>query len=143
MHRFGKTSCQAQKKPMKRIVLYLSLCFLVLSAFTCKKTEAPGTCFKGRLAKKGICLNYTITVEEGNIDPSLVEASWQDSNTGTSYQKAFRLANPCKLPASIEEGEVFYFQLEEAPADDCIVCQAYYPTPAKALAIKVINAPCN
>jgi hypothetical protein len=54
----------------------------------------------------------------------------------------FALGSPCSFPASIGEGQTFYFTLD-TPARDCNVCQAYYPKPSKALSINVLDNPCR
>ena len=131
---------------MKIFIAAVLLSFTALSGFQCRKEEPqvqPANCLKGRLEKKGICANYTISVVQGGIDPSLVEADWQDPNTKITYHKAFRLASPCAFPTNLKEGDEFYFQIDPSPSQDCVVCQAWYPTPSKSLAIKVLNGPCQ
>lgn len=86
-------------------------------------------------------MNYTISLVEGAMDPSLYEASWTDPNTGTSYAKAFALGSPCSFPQNINEGDEFFFEIEPG-TQNCAVCQAFYPTPAKSVQIKVLSAPC-
>lgn len=129
---------------VKTILLGLAMGSLSLSAFNCRKGSRPATsnCYKGKLVVKGICMNYTISVTGGNVDPYKVEASWKDPNTGTTYTNAFRLGSPCNFPANIAEGDEFYFRINDTAGQGCAVCQAYYPTPGKALAIEVLNAPC-
>lgn len=114
----------------------------------CKQTTSDNTvsassatCYKGRLEIKGICSNYTISVQEGGLDTTRMMASWTDENTGKTYRNVFALGSPCTFPESIAEGQSFYFTLAGA-TEDCAVCQAYYPKPPKALAIKVLDKPC-
>jgi hypothetical protein len=114
---------------------------LVFPGANCGNKKSTANCYKARLEITGICMNYTLTVAEGNIDPSLVEASWTDENTGISYKNAFRLGSPCGFPADLKAGDEFYFEIVN-PNEDCMVCEAYYPTPAKALSIRVLNQPC-
>jgi hypothetical protein len=124
---------------MKNFLLLLALSALVQGS-TCNKKPGSNHCFKGRLEIKGICMNYTMSVIEGTIDPNLVESSWLDPNTGKTYKNAFRLEHPCSFPASIKEGDEFYFEIDPAPEKDCAVCRAYYPTPTKPLSIKITSA---
>ena len=105
------------------------------------KKEGPA-CYKGRLEIKGICANYTIAVLEGDMDPSRLEATWTDENTSKTYRNVFALASSCSFPDTIQEGDTFYFTLSNTK-EDCMVCQAYYPKPAKALAITVLAKPCK
>jgi hypothetical protein len=107
-----------------------------------QKTQASSTCFKGRLEIKGICSNYTIKLLEGNLDTSKFLAKWKDETTGKNYTNVFALGSPCSFPSTIKAGDEFYFTLSNAK-EQCPVCMAYYPTPSKKLAIKVIDSPCN
>ncbi|HEV7333821.1 MAG TPA: hypothetical protein VGN63_22495 [Flavisolibacter sp.] len=107
----------------------------------CNRPPAASSCYKGRLEIKGLCANYTITVLEGKLDTSRIESSWTDESTGKNYQNVFALGSPCSFPDSIREGQEFYFTLAEKD-DQCAVCLAYYPKPAKELAIRVLDKPC-
>src|SRR5215203_3922910 len=115
-----------------RIIAALLL-FTVRPGLVCEKEKrAPTSCFKARLEVKGICMNYTIKVLEGAIDTSLINGTWTDPATGKTYHNVFGLGSICDFPSNIEEGEVFYFTLNNA-AQGCAVCEAYYPTPPKKL----------
>lgn len=114
----------------------------VLGQQKCNKETAGSNCYKGRLEIKGICANYTISLLEGKIDTSKIEASWTDENTKKTYNNVFALGSPCNFPDSLREGQEFYFTLDSA-AQNCAVCQAYYPKPARSLSIKVLNKPCR
>lgn len=108
----------------------------------CNKTKQTSTCYKGRLEVKAICGNSTIALLEGNIDTSKIEASWTDEQTSKTYRNVFSLSNPCSFPDSIQQGQEFYFTIEPT-IQNCMVCQAYYPKPAKALSIKLLDKPCR
>ena len=70
----------------------------------------------------------------------MVAASWTDENTGKTYKDAFALGNPCNFPATINQGDEFYFIIDSTKKQEqCIVCMAYYPTPPKKLFIKVVE----
>ena len=122
-----------------RLFIFLSaLSTLLLSTGDCsKKNDTPR--LKGRLEVAGMCMNYTIAVLEGNLEPGRVEPVWTDETTGIQYQQVFRLENPCDFPSSIKQGDVFYFTPVTASSPSCMVCLAYYPTPAKKMSIKVIQ----
>jgi len=94
--------------------------------------------YKGRLEIKGICMNYTISVIDGDIDTSLVERQWTDENTGKSYTNVFALDQQCNFPDTIDAGEEFYFRVDSVKKE-CTVCMAYYPVPRKRLPIIVVN----
>ncbi len=124
---------------MKTFILLTGLFVLTASADQCGKKKVSSTRLKAKLETKAICSNYTLRITEGEIDSSLVVAEWTDENTNKSYKKAFGLANPCDFPKDIAEGQEFYFVIDTAKQKDCAVCMAYYPTPPKKLAIKVLR----
>lgn len=117
----------------------------LLSSATCKERKTnPQNCYRGRLAVKGMCMNYTIKVISGNIDTSLMQREWRDETTGKVHENVFRLSSLCSFPSRINEGEEFYFIIPPAPpVEKCSVCMAYYPTPEKSIFIKVVDAPCK
>jgi len=116
-----------------------ALFFLIVSAKNCGEKKMDGTLYKGVLEIKALCMNYTIRLTEGKIDTSMIAATWSDEHTGKSYVNVFGLSNPCDFPASIKQGDEFYFSVESTKSEkDCIVCMAYYPTPPKRLSIKII-----
>ena len=102
-----------------RVVLF----FLLFALMTCCgfQCERYGhlPAFTGKLAVAGICSNYTITLEEGALADSLYESIWIDPQTSLSYNRAFRLGNPCEFPSSIRAGETFKFVLEPNPSNNC------------------------
>jgi hypothetical protein len=121
---------------MKGFLFISILATLILSNSDCSQNNKD--VYKGRLEIKGICSNYTISVLEGDIDTSRIEASWTDENTGKSYNNVFRLDQPCTFPDTIDAGEEFYFRIDTTERE-CTVCMAYYPVPRKGLAIKVVD----
>ena len=131
---------------MKYGYLLLLCALVVVTGFRCEKEAAResdySTCFKGRLEIKGVCMNYTIKVLEGNIDPSLIQATWTNPQTNITYENVFGLANTCNFPPTIAEGDEFYFVISEKPLENCGVCQAFYPTPGKKLYINASKSPC-
>jgi hypothetical protein len=127
-----------------KILFFLSA-LLLLTASTCnnKRTMPAGNCYKGKLEVKAACMNYTIRLLEGNIDTSLIAAGWTDESTGKHYKNVFALASRCNFPATIQEGDEFYFSIDSTTVQHCTVCMAYYPVPPKRLFIKVFDRPCN
>lgn len=125
---------------MKLFLLLSSAFLLTASADKCsnKKTADAGT-YKGKLEVKALCMNYTISLVEGNLDTSLIVANWTDESTGKSYKNVFGLGSPCTFPASVQQGDEFYFTIDTTQKKDCAVCMAYYPTPSKKLMIKVLE----
>ena len=125
-----------------KLILIAAMLSLPFAKQSCKKTATNTGCYKGRLEVKGICSNYTLKLLEGNIDPSMIVANWKDEVTNKTYTNVFALGSPCTFPATLKEGDEFYFTLDTSK-QECAVCMAYYPKPEKALAIKVLDKPCN
>ncbi|HEX6191621.1 MAG TPA: hypothetical protein VFZ42_04620 [Chitinophagaceae bacterium] len=122
---------------MKLFILLAAVFTLTISADGCKKKKSG--VYKGKLEIKALCMNYTIRVLEGSTDTSIVTANWIDESTNKSYSNVFGLASRCSFPATIKEGDEFYFTIETAETQNCAVCMAYYPTPPKKLFIKVVE----
>lgn len=122
---------------MKLNIIISVIIVITLQTNTCTKIQAHQ--YKGKLEVKGICMNYTIRLLEGNMDTSTIVASWKDEVTGKSYNNVFALGSPCTFPSGIKEGDEFYFTIDEKPVQNCAVCLAYYPKPSRSLAIKVIE----
>ncbi len=120
---------------MRTFLLLISLSSVLLSNSDCKHKKTAGA-YKGRLEIAALCMNYTISVIEGDIDTSLIVANWTDENTGISYKNVFRLGNPCDFPKTLKQGDEFYFDIDSTAGKQCAVCMAYYPTPPKSLAVK-------
>jgi hypothetical protein len=116
----------------------LPIVLLFLSS-TCNKVSKSTTCFKGKLEIKGMCMNYTIRLLEGDTSVIKIVSNWTDETTGKTYKNVFGLENPCSFK-DLEEGDEFYFEIDKAPKKDCVVCQAYYPTPAQKNNILVLDA---
>ena len=125
-------------------LIFTSIIALAVAAAPrgCGKQQTVPGCYKGRLEVKGICSNYTIKVLEGQ-NADWTQASWTDEQTGKKHTQVFKLANPCAFPANLKEGNTFYFTLDTAKQEQCAVCMAYYPTPEKAAAIKVLPDGCK
>ena len=121
---------------MKSFFFLFMLSILFASSSECGKKTGK-TEYQGKLEIKGICSNYTISLVSGEIDTSRIVASWTDENTNKTYRNVFAIGNRCDFPASIKEGESFYFTIDTAAVKSCMICEAYYPTPPRSLQIKV------
>ncbi|MCX8019451.1 MAG: hypothetical protein N2747_03020 [Chitinophagaceae bacterium] len=100
--------------------------------------NTPVQTFKGRLEIAGICMNYTIKLLQGDAGSLKIAKEWTDESNGKKYTNVFRLGNPCSFPASLKEGDEFYFTVLNKDTTECYVCMAYYPTPKEQLSIQVI-----
>lgn len=124
-------------KTFQLIVIVVAITTFV----SCGHKATTGTSrLKARFEVKGLCSNYTFSIIEGRLDTSLVEASWTNPQTNKTYKNAFGLVSACDLPASLKEGDTFYFEIDKNEPKQCAVCMAYYPTPEKKLNIKVLEA---
>ena len=123
-----------------KLLLLLSLVFTItVSADKCDRKKLPAGTYKARLEIKGLCMNYTLRLLEGSLDTSLLNSTWTDESTGKAYTDVFALGNRCNFPTTIEQGDEFYFVLDSTGKQDCAVCMAYYPTPPRAIAFKVVT----
>jgi hypothetical protein len=122
---------------MKKLIVLPVLIALLLSNSDCSKTNAVK--YKGKLEIKGICMNYTIRMLEGNMDTTKISANWTDDVTGIHYVNVFGLGSPCNFPSTLKEGDEFYFSIDTKNEQGCAVCMAYYPTPPKKLSIIVVE----
>jgi hypothetical protein len=69
-------------------------------------------------------------------------ANWANESTGKTYKNVFALGSRCTFPDNINEGDEFFFEIDNTTVQNCAVCMMYYPTPEKKLSIKVIQDPC-
>ena len=114
--------------------------FFILAITTDKcKNKNESSFYKGKLEVKGMCMNYTIKLLEGKIDASKLVAEWKNEVTGKTHNNVFALGSVCNFPPTINEGDEFYFTVDTSYVSNCAVCLAYYPKPAKSIAVKVVN----
>ena len=111
---------------------------LAVSTNKCK-SKNESSAYKGKLEVKGMCMNYTIKLLEGKIDASKLVVEWKNEVTGKTYNNVFALGSVCNFPSTINEGDEFYFTIDTTYVSNCAVCLAYYPKPAKSIAIKVVT----
>src|SRR4030095_13279785 len=125
---------------MKLLIILPFISALTIAADQCgKKKNQAGGALKAKLETKGICMNYTLRLLEGDIDTSKINVSWTDESTGKSYNNVFGLGSPCTFPKNIEQGDDFYFVIDTSQKQQCAVCLAFYPSPPRKLSIKVVD----
>ncbi|KYP14304.1 hypothetical protein [Flavihumibacter sp. CACIAM 22H1] len=121
--------------------VYMS-CFLLLTLTFisgCKsgsRTSASGPLI-GKLVISEICNHFVVAVESGKIDPAKLTGHFRDEKRAAEFTRVFTVVNSCSFAqAGIKEGDRFYFETTPARINqDCMVCMAYYPTPAASLSI--------
>jgi hypothetical protein len=118
--------------------LLAAFVILTLTSSTCNKSAQSKTCFKARLEIKGICMNYTFTLLEGDTSVVKVIPQWTNEDNNKTYKNAFALSSPCGFK-DMKEGDTFYFVMGKNSNQDCMVCEAYYPTPPAKNNIKVVD----
>ena len=134
----GKVSILILSK--QQMVKYLVAFIFLLNIACNKSSNSPTACFKGKLVLKGICMNYVIQITEGNVDSSLYEISWQNPESGITYQNVFGLESICTFPPIINEGDEFYFTIPKKPiVQTCLQCKAYSPIPSTLINIEICN----
>ena len=121
-----------------KILVPLTAIFLLSSPIqNCNDKKKESSSYKGKLEIKALCMNYTISLIEGDLDTSKIAAKWTDETTGKSYINVFALGNPCDFPSTIKQGDEFYFSIDTVKEKNCAVCMAYYPTPPKKLIVTI------
>jgi len=123
---------------MKTYIIAPFIFILATTTNKCKNKN-ESSAYKGKLEVKGMCMNYTIKLLEGNIDASKLAAEWKNEVTGKTHTNVFALGSVCNFPSTINEGDEFYFTIDTTYVSNCAGCLAYYPKPAKSIAIKVVN----
>ena len=123
---------------MKVYILAPLVFILAITTNKCKNKNETSV-YKGKLEVKGMCMNYTIKLLEGNVDTSKLVAEGKNEMTGKTHTNVFALGSVCNFPSSINEGDEFFFTIDTTYVSNCAVCLAYYPKPPKSIAIKVVN----
>ena len=123
---------------MKTFILAPFAFILMVTTDKCKNKN-ENSVYKGKLEVKGMCMNYTIKLLEGSLDTSKIASEWKNEATGKIHNNVFALGSVCSFPSTINEGDEFYFTIDSTYVSNCAVCLAYYPKPAKSIAIKVVN----
>ena len=123
---------------MKTFILAPFVFILLVTTDKCKNKK-ENSVYKGKLEVKGMCMNYAIKLLEGSIDTSKLVAEWKDESTGKIHNNVFALGSVCNFPPTINEGDEFSFTIDTSYVSNCAVCLAYYPKPAKSIAIKVVT----
>jgi hypothetical protein len=121
------------------------LLLLVSSGFQCQKHTSIDALlippaiwiYTGKLVIAGTCANYVIQVPPGEVDTSLVEASWKDPSTDSVYTNVFTVSSYCTFAANnLVKGDSISFSFDPSPpAQTCARCDIYVPTPSVSHAV--------
>jgi hypothetical protein len=127
---------------MSRIISLL-LVFCIAAGLSCQPTKVAPSSLTGKLVIDGPCGNYVIQVLQGNPPRGRVAASWKDTLSNMVYTNVFTVSNRCHFPdpgTTLSKGDVFTFEWDgNPPANNCMTCQIYVPTPAVENAVKNIQ----
>ncbi len=127
---------------MHKFVYISCFALLIASSYQCNNKIVPAEgVLKGRLVINEICSHYVIQVISGTPDTSMVTNGWQDEKRNKTYDNVFSVSNRCSFAdAKLKEGDEFEFTIDpDPPQEDCAVCMAFYPTPPKRNAVRIVN----
>ncbi|HEY8396483.1 MAG TPA: hypothetical protein VIK80_01000 [Flavihumibacter sp.] len=118
-------------------------CIIVLNLAACKSGSkaAASSDLIGKLVISELCNHFVVSIESGDVDPSLITDSFRDEKRATTYSRVFTVGNSCQFQeAGLKEGDRFSFSISPKPIEDtCMVCMAYYPTPETRLSVTNIR----
>jgi len=122
---------------MKLTVSLIALTLITLSSCFPEKFT---NCYKGRLENVPNCGAPVIKILEGDLS-NIEHEDWVNPANNESHDDVFVVKNYCDFYESrIEEGEEFYFVVKSSmEAQNCVICTALYPVPAKINVIKVVK----
>lgn len=86
----------------------LILAIFLCNVIGCRKTET-GPIYTGRLEIEGICQNYTLSVLNGGLDTTQVQARWTDPQTNITYTNAFGVSNPATFRTPCKQATLLNF----------------------------------
>lgn len=125
------------------------LLLLVSSGFQCQKHTSVQALsippammiYNGKLVIAGPCANYVIQVPPGEVDTSLVMASWKDPSTDSIYTNVFTVSSYCTFAGyNLVKGDSLSFSFDpDPPAQTCTRCDIYVPTPSVSHAVTDVN----
>ena len=123
---------------MKKL-LFILFSFLL---FGCIQIPNSGTNNNQRIKAKVIRITCATTVIQilDNAHYSLGE-TWTIEGTTNTYEHVAVVSNKCELPASLNEGDEFFFKVisESDARKDCVVCMMYDYPPSNGIFLKVVN----
>ena len=125
---------------MKKFLIFISICTLFVCA--CIPT-APGGGISGTRIKAKLirttCASIVIQIQDSNY--YYLGEQWSDISSPLTVmtEHAVAVSNTCEFPSGqISVGDLFYFDINSNPRNDCVVCAMYDAPPTKKVAIKNI-----
>lgn len=121
---------------MKNVIIALVVCFGIAS---CIPTGVnPNGKIKAQLLRT-TCASVVIQIQDSNY--YYLGEDWSDifRPSFAPYPHSVSVTNTCEFPASINEGDVFYFEIDNNNNNNCVVCTLYDEPPTKKVTIKNIT----
>lgn len=105
--------------------------------------NAPGGSISGTRIKAKLirttCASIVIQIQDSNY--YYLGEQWSDISSPLTVmtEHAVAVSNTCEFPSGqISVGDLFYFDINSNPRNDCVVCAMYDAPPTKKVAIKNI-----
>ena len=124
-----------------RSIFHLPALFGILLFGACKPSRNHSSePFTGKVIGD-ICSQYTIQLISGDMDPARYLKTWKNTQTDSIYHNVFSVSNYCDFgKQGLQKGDIFQFRLlHDGPAQSCVACLIYEPTPDVHNTIKVIQ----
>jgi len=125
---------------MKKTVFILFISSLLISACI---PNVPGGGISGTHIKAKLirttCASIVIQIQDSNY--YYLGEQWSNTMSPLTVmtEHAAAVSNPCEFPADqINVGDLFYFDINSNPRNDCVVCAMYDAPPTKKVAVKNI-----
>jgi hypothetical protein len=120
---------------MKRTFLpvAVAITLLVFTNFKCEKENSSNKlsgCIKGKLIIKGPCAQFVVQVVGGDTANIATEKTWNDPETGNSYNNVFTVKNYCNFSAPAVGDEFWFYAIRQEKTMECIICMAARATPS-------------
>lgn len=123
---------------MKKAIFILMICFGISSCIPNGGGGTPTGRIKAQLLRT-TCASIVIQIQEPAFY-SLGE-TWSDifRPSFAPYEHVVSVSNTCEFPSTINEGDIFYFEINTNTNNNCVVCAMYDAPPTKKVAVKNIT----
>ena len=93
-----------------QIVKKINFFFILTLIFAaCNNDEDKLKTFKGKLVKKGICMNYVIEVKDSDFPQDMLEKKWTDDSSEKIYENPIVTEVKKATPFYIAEEHINYY----------------------------------
>lgn len=126
---------------MKQTILTLASIAFITAQCGVNKKQPSKDCIQGKVIRIS-CASYVIQA----LDRDTVgQDGWKNmTDTTTTYDNVFDVANKCKLPGDIKAGDTIYFTLHPTQPSDCVSCMMFDAPPTVKYDLQdVSKQPCE